>query len=142
MAALMECSLLPDLLGAARPAEWAPLRQAAEARLETQGLPTTRDEDWKYLDLALLRETSFVPGALVEAELGDSVLSEVLGTRLVFVNGQFASHLSNTSALPPGVRMLRLASASQATCALPRLLVVLESGAKAQLIEEYLGEGQ
>jgi len=197
MATLMECSLLPDLLAAARPAEWTPLRQTAEARLETQGLPTTRDEDWKYLDLTLLRETSFVPGALVDAELGDSVLSEVLGTRLVFVNGQFASHLSNTSSLPPGVRMLRLASASQAaadlgtlatpeksdvfanlnharftdgaflfvprnvrvevplhviflsrqsgtqaTCALPRLLVVLESGAKAQIIEEYLGEGQ
>jgi len=197
MATLMECSLLPDLLVAARPAEWTPLRQTAEARLETQGLPTTRDEDWKYLDLTLLRETSFVPGALVDAELGDSILSEVLGTRLVFVNGQFASHLSNTSSLPPGVRMLRLASASQAaadvgtlatpeksdvfanlnharfadgaflfvprnvrvevplhviflsrqsgtqaTCALPRLLVVLESGAKAQIIEEYLGEGQ
>jgi len=197
MATLMECSLLPDLLVAARPAEWTPLRQTAEARLETQGLPTTRDEDWKYLDLTLLRETSFVPGTLVDAELGDSVLSEVLGTRLVFVNGQFASHLSNTSSLPPGVRMLRLASASQAaadvgtlatpeksdvfanlnharftdgaflfvprnvrvevplhviflsrqsgtqaTCALPRLLVVLESGAKAQIIEEYLGEGQ
>lgn len=197
MTALMECSLLPDLRAAARPAEWTPLRQAAEARLETQELPTARDEDWKYLDLKLLRETSFVPGTLVEAELGDCVLSEVLGTRLVFVNGQFASHLSNTSALPPGVRMLRLASASQAaadlgtlavpersdvfanlnharftdgaflfvprnvrvevplhviflsrqagaqaTCALPRLLVVLESGAKAQIIEEYLGEGQ
>ncbi len=197
MTALMECSLLPDLLTAARPAEWAPLRQAAEARLASQALPTTRDEDWKYLDLKLLRETPFVPGALVDADLGDSILSEVLGTRLVFVNGQFASHLSNTSALPPGVRMLRLASASQATadlgtlatpeksdvfanlnharftdgaflfvprnvrvevplhviflsrqtgaqatCALPRLLVVLESGAKAQIIEEYLGEGQ
>ncbi len=197
MTALMECSLLPDLRAAARPAEWASLRQAAEARLETQELPTTRDEDWKYLDLKLLRENSFVPGTLVEAELGDSVLSEVLGTRLVFVNGHFAPHLSNTSALPPGVRMLRLASASQAaadlgtlavpersdvfanlnharftdgaflfvprnvrvdvplhviflsrqagaqaTCALPRLLVVLESGAKAQIIEEYLGEGQ
>ncbi len=197
MTALMECSLLPDLRAAARPAEWASLRQAAEARLETQELPTTRDEDWKYLDLKLLRETAFVPGTLVEAELGDSVLSEVLGTRLVFVNGHFAPHLSNTSALPPGVRMLRLASASQAaadlgtlavpersdvfanlnharftdgaflfvprnvrvdvplhviflsrqagaqaTCALPRLLVVLESGAKAQIIEEYLGEGQ
>ena len=197
MATLMACSLLPDSLALPRPAEWVPLRQAAETRLAAQALPTTRDEDWKYLNLDPLREIPFVPGAPVEAELGDSILSEVLGTRLVFVNGHYAAHLSNTSALPPGVRMLRLASASQAaadlgtlatpeksdvfanlnharftdgaflfiprnirveaplhviflsrqtgsqaTCALPRLLVVLESGAKAQLIEEYLGEGQ
>jgi len=197
MAALMECSLLPDLLGAARPAEWAPLRQAAEARLETQELPTLKDEDWKYTDLKLLRETTFAPGVATEVDIAESILPEARGTRLVFVNGHFAPHLSNTSALPPGVRLLHLASASEAaaglgtlatpessdvfanlnharftdgaylfvpkgvrveaplhvifvskqagpgaTCALPRLLVVLESGAKAQLIEEYLGEGQ
>jgi len=196
MAALVECSLLPDLLAAPRPADWTQLRQSAEARLQGLELPTAKDEDWKYLDLKPLREISLVPGALVNVDIAESILPEARGTRLVFVNGHFSPHLSNTSALPPGVRMLHLAAASEAaaglgtlatpeasdvfanlnharfsdgaylfvprnvrveaplhilfvsaqegpeaTCSLPRLLVVLERGAEAQIIEEYLGRG-
>jgi len=196
MAALAECTLLPDLLASSRPMEWEPLRRAAEARLENLELPTTKDEDWKYTDLKALRETSFLPGAPLPVEIQEHILPEARGTRMVFVNGHFAPHLSNTSALPPGVRMLRLAAASeaaaglgtlstpeasdvfgnlnharftdgafifvpknvrveaplhvlflseqegdQATCSLPRLLVLLERGAELQLVEEYAGHG-
>jgi Fe-S cluster assembly protein SufD len=197
MATLTEGCLIPDLLARPRPADWERLRQEAEKRLEIQTLPTTKDEDWKYTDLKLLRERAFVPGASREVDLAESILPEARGTRLVFVNGHFAPHLSNTSALPPGVRMLPLASASAAaaglgtlatpetsdvfanlnharftdgaflfvprqvrveaplqvlfvseqegataTYSLPRLLVVLERGAEAQIVEEYRGCGQ
>ncbi len=197
MATLAECSLLPDLLAAPRPEGWNSLRQAAEARLESQALPTQKDEDWKYLDLKRLRAMDLVPGKAIDLDIAECILPEARGSRLVFVNGHFAPHLSNTTALPPGVRMLHLASASeaagglgtlatpeksdvfanlnharfndgaylfvpkqvrveaplhvvfvshqegpQATCSLPRLLVVLEHGAEAQVIEEYLGRGQ
>ena len=197
MAVLAECTLLPDLLATPRPGAWESLRRAAEVRLETLDLPTTRDEDWKYTDLKALRELNFISGAAQEVEIQEHVLPEARGTRMVFVNGHFAPHLSNTSALPPGVRMLRLATASeaamglgtlstpessdvfgnlnharftdgafifvpknvrveaplhvvflsdqdgsQATCSLPRLLVVLERGAELQLVEEYAGRGQ
>jgi Fe-S cluster assembly protein SufD len=197
MAAPTACSTLPELLSAPRPAEWEPLRKAAETALETQELPTTRQEDWKYTDLKALRETSFAPGQPREVDLKERILPEARGTRLVFVNGHFDAHHSNVSALPPGVRMLRLASASeaacalgtlangedrgyfanlntarftdgaflfvpknirvepvlhvlfvsdqagdQATCSLPRLLVVLERGASLNLVEEYWGHGR
>jgi Fe-S cluster assembly protein SufD len=197
MAALAECTLLPDLLASPRPGAWEPLRRAAEARLETLDLPTTRDEDWKYTDLKALRERTFIPGVALAGDIQEHILPEARGTRMVFVNGHFAPHLSCTSALPPGVRMLRLATASeaatdlgtlsppeasdvfgnlnharftdgaflfvpknvrveaplhvvflseqdgsQATCSLPRLLVVLERGAELQLVEEYAGRGQ
>lgn len=111
--------LLAELLAGPRPAEWKALREAAEARLETQDWPSTRQEAWKYTDLKGLQE--FRPAAELkgctegcEQLLGEHLLPESRGTRLVFVNGRFSAHLSNTSALPPGVRLLRLASASEA----------------------------
>jgi Fe-S cluster assembly protein SufD len=196
MATVTECSTLPELLSAPRPAEWGPVRKAAETALVGQELPTTLQEDWKYTDLKLLRETPFVPGQHRQVDIKERILPEARGTRLVFVNGHFDPHHSNVSALPPGVRMLRLASASeaacalgslatpqtgdvfanlntarftdgafifvpknivvepvlhilfvsdqegtQATCSLPRLLVVLERGATLNLVEEYWGHG-
>jgi Fe-S cluster assembly protein SufD len=121
MTTLSACSTLPDLLAAPRPAEWEPLRKAAEATLESQDLPTTRDEDWKYTDLKDLRETHFVAGQHRPVDIKERILPEARGTRLVFVNGHFDPHHSNVSALPPGVRMLRLASASEAACCLGTL---------------------
>ena len=121
MATLAECSTLPELLSAPRPAEWEPVRKAAEAALEGQDLPTTRQEDWKYTDLKPLRELHFTPGKHRDVDIKERILPEARGTRLVFVNGQFDPRHSNVSALPPGVRMLRLASASEAACGLGSL---------------------
>ena len=197
MATLVEPGLAADLLTVPRPADWASLRQTAETKLQSQALPTTREENWKYTDLRALRDTSFSPGQSLEVDIAEHILPEARGTRLVFVNGHFASHLSNTSALPSGVRLLHLACVSEAakglgslaapdtsdffanlnharfgdgaylfvpaqvrveaplhvlfvssqtgaaaTCSLPRLHVVLERGASAQLVEEYIGSGQ
>lgn len=121
MATLTECSTLPELLDAPRPAEWEPVRKQAEAVLESQELPTTKHEDWKYTDLKALREIHFVPGQHHDVDIKDHILPEARGTRLVFVNGHFDPHHSNVSALPPGVRMLRLSSASEAACCLGSL---------------------
>lgn len=123
MATLTECSTLPELLNAPRPAEWEPARRAAEAALEGQELPTTKHEDWKYTDLKALRELHFVPAKHRDVDIKERILPEARGARLVFVNGHFDPHHSNVSALPPGVRMLRLASASEAACALGSLAV-------------------
>ncbi len=197
MATLTECGALPELLNAPRPAEWEPVRQAAETALAGQSLPTTKHEDWKYTDLKALRETSFAPGQPRDVDIRERILPEAPGTRLAFVNGHFDPRHSNVSALPFGVRMLRLASASKAacilgglataqtsdvfanlntarftdgafiyvpknvqvepvlhvlfvsdqegeqpTCSLPRLLVVLERGARLNLVEEYWGKGR
>jgi Fe-S cluster assembly protein SufD len=121
MATLTECSTLPELLSAPRPAEWEPVRKAAEKALEGQEFPTTAREDWKYTDLNALRELHFKPGQHRMVDIKDRILPEARGTRLVFVNGHFDPHHSNVSALPPGVRMLRLASTSEAACCLGSL---------------------
>ena len=121
MASLTACSTLPELLDAPRPAAWEPIRKAAEAALEGQELPTTAREDWKYTDLAALRERHFIPGSHRTVDIKERILPEARGTRLVFVNGHFDPRHSNVSALPPGVRMLQLASASEAACCLGSL---------------------
>lgn len=122
MSTVADCGLLPQLLAQPRPTEWAALRTSAEQHLEGQDWPTTRQEDWKYTDLKALQALNPVGGDLVEAELGERLLPEARGTRLCFVNGHFAPHLSNTSALPPGVRLIRLSAATEAAQGLGSLV--------------------
>jgi len=110
--------LLADLLATPRPAEWAELRQAAEARLATRDLPTTRDEDWKYTDLKALDGLAFTPAPSVPVDISGLLLPEMVGTRQVFVNGHHAPHASCVSAVPAGVRFLPLSTASEACHAL------------------------
>ncbi len=196
MVALADCCALPELLALPRPAEWQALRARAEGCLEGQDYPTPKQEDWKYTDLAPLKALHPVPGAPVGVDIKPHILPEARGTRMVFVNGHYDDHHSNTSALPPGVRLLRLSQATEAaallgtltppesgdifsnlntarfqdgalvyvprnvrveavlhilflsvqggevpTCALPRLLVVLEPGSELTLVEEHAGRG-
>ena len=118
MTTVTASSLLADLLATPRPAEWAELRQAAEARLATRDLPTTRDEDWKYTDLKGLEGLAFTPAPSATVDISGLLLPEMVGTRQVFVNGHHAPHASCVSAVPAGVRFLPLSTASEACHAL------------------------
>ncbi len=120
--ALLDSSLKADLLAQARPQGWSALREAAEARLGAQELPTTRQEDWKYLDLAVLAQRSFAPAAPAAMDIREHILPEARGTRLVFVNGHHDPHHSCVSALPAGVRLLHLAAASEGAAQVGSLL--------------------
>ncbi|HJW09471.1 MAG TPA: Fe-S cluster assembly protein SufD [Holophagaceae bacterium] len=106
--------LLGTLLATPRPAEWADLRAAAEARLDGQSLPTPANEDWKYTDLRALQQTAFGPAPQAKVDVSALLLPEMVGTRQVFVNGHHAPHTSCTSAVPAGVRFLPLSTASEA----------------------------
>lgn len=117
-----DCTLVPDLLGTARPAGWIELRKAAESALQRQDWPTTKDEDWKYSDLQELKAIAGAPGQPETVDIKSAILPEARGTRLVFVNGHCDPHHSCTSALPQGVRLLHLASASEAATQLGSLL--------------------
>ncbi len=105
----------------------ARLRAEATARLEHLSLPTVRDEDWRFANLKPLREIAFAPAttpAAVSAEqIAPYVLSEAKASRLVFVNGQYASELSAIAELPAGVTLTSLQ----------------EAGAHADLVERHLG---
>ncbi len=140
-ASVSDCSLIPDLLGTGRPAGWAELRKAAESALQRQDLPTTKDEDWKYTDLRDLKALTFVPGQAEALDIKDNILPEARGTRLVFVNGHYDPHHSCTSALPQGVRLLHLASASEAATQLGSLLKPADSDLFANLNSARFTDG-
>jgi Fe-S cluster assembly protein SufD len=116
--ALVESSLKPDLLRLPRPDGWGDLRARAEAQLQDQEWPRTRDEDWKYLDLRTLADLEFEPSSRAEMDIQGFILPEAKGTRLVFVNGSFDEHHSSVTGLPAGVRFMHLRQCSELACAL------------------------
>lgn len=90
------------------------IRASAWRAFEADGLPTTRDEDWKYTDLsrisALLGETWWdaVAGESVDAE--QHAIAELDAYRLVLRNGRFDEVASD---LPDGIEVTALAALLQ-----------------------------
>ena len=86
------------------------MRQEGIERFESLGFPSTRDEAWRYTNVAPIATTPFAlkPEARADALTPD--LFEQLAfepwecTHLVFINGRFSPELSRTRALPRGVR--------------------------------------
>lgn len=86
------------------------VRQQAFASFLQRGLPTRREEGWKYTDISFLEKMSFQQSqpvslnlleqpewrALIEERARDNLL-------VVLVNGHYVSQLSVLSALPEGV---------------------------------------
>ncbi|MCT7952644.1 Fe-S cluster assembly protein SufD [Ancylothrix sp. C2] len=83
-----------------------PVRERAAVLLSEQAIPSTRDEEWRFTDLSSLLQVKFekaVPVELPEVAISALILPEAQESRLVFVNGIFAPHLSSVAALPDGV---------------------------------------
>ena len=75
-------------------------RRAAIETLSVEGLPTTRDENWKYANLRPLEKVKFAPpapGAQAGAGLTAADLPAAIDgyARYVFVDGVFAAGLSS-----------------------------------------------
>jgi Fe-S cluster assembly protein SufD len=103
---------------APRTSAWlAALRRAAMDRFAELGLPTTRDEDWRYTNLAPLAAMQFrlgddiAPDKLPAGALEQLALGGADWPRLVFVNGRFSARLSSRTSLPGGARLSSLAEA-------------------------------
>src|SRR5262249_60294221 len=75
------------------------LRKAALARFAELGFPTSRNEDWKFTNVAPLAQTPF----RLAGRDGADVEAPREGVRAVFVNGQYAPSLSSAPSLPGGV---------------------------------------
>ncbi|HYV86817.1 MAG TPA: Fe-S cluster assembly protein SufD [Patescibacteria group bacterium] len=96
------------------------LRQEAIDRFAARGLPTTRDEAWRYTNLNPLLTTAFDPRPASRPQNLTPALFEQLTfqpwdcAHLVFLDGRFAPDLSRTGRLPEGVRLLNLAAALSA----------------------------
>src|SRR3984957_5773264 len=89
-------------------------REDAFARFCEAGFPTTRDEDWRFTNVAAIAKSVFhlatKSGATPEkSALADQRIIPDSSCRLVFVNGHFAAELSSMGKLPTGVEVNSLA---------------------------------
>lgn len=96
---------------------WADgLRDAAWESYASTGLPHRRVEEWKYTDLRALLRDAYPPAPSLTEALTGADISAALGAavagldchKLVIVNGQFRSELSDVSGLEGIVEVLSL----------------------------------
>jgi Fe-S cluster assembly protein SufD len=94
-------------------------RREAFARFRERGFPSTRDEDWRHVDLAPIARTAFETPPVADAGAVRALsasprpgLAEE-AARLVFVNGRFVDALSRLDGLPEGLEAGPLRSAAQ-----------------------------
>jgi Fe-S cluster assembly protein SufD len=90
------------------------LRRAAIERFGELGVPTTREEDWKYTSVEPMTRLDFSPAKRNGVALAmDSLLSLSFadGARnlLVFIDGIYSPERSRMAELPPGMRVESLA---------------------------------
>lgn len=102
--------------GVKQPAWLAPVRQAGLARYIELGLPTLRDEDWRFTNVAAIAKLTFKPvlelalDGVTAAALKQLAFANLPGPKLVFVNGHYAAALSHVGKLPAGVKVANLAT--------------------------------
>ncbi len=87
------------------------VREAAAASFRATGLPTLRNEAWKYTNLRAVSEASFREPLTSAGDGFDTAARErldgVAGARLVFLDGRFAPVLS---VMPSGIRVTSFAA--------------------------------
>lgn len=89
------------------------VRESALSIVQERGLPSNRDEDWRFTDLSGLYKTAFTAptAASLSLEEIDAFILAEAPVRLVFVNGFFAPDLSAIDNLPGGLSVGTLADA-------------------------------
>jgi len=134
-----------------QPAWLFPLRKAGIACFAEQGFPTVKDEDWRFTNVAPIAKLPFKPmldGAEDKSAseiLAGAAFNKLAGSRLVFVNGHFASELSSIGKLPAGVKVSNLAAAlTQESALVEKHLgryAVGEGNAFAALNQAFFSDG-
>jgi len=84
-------------------------RSEALARVREQGIPSTKQEAWRYTGLKSLAEQPFTVctetvTAVEEDDVDEVLVPGLSAHRAVLVNGRFLPHLSNLDGLPEGAR--------------------------------------
>ncbi|MEA5503018.1 Fe-S cluster assembly protein SufD [Halotia wernerae UHCC 0503] len=104
------------------------LRDRATNWVRHSTIPTNREEEWRFTDLSELRKLQFqVDRQLKSTDISSLTLPEAAHSRLVFVNGVYASELSAVAGLPSGVVVSNLAGLSES---------------EQQRVNQYLAEAE
>lgn len=106
--------LIAGLLGTYGPESLQVWRRENLGKYAAVGLPTSKDEEFKYLPLSVLAETELKPAysaTVYREDLDSLAMAQVDAITLTFVNGEYAPELSNTSGLPNGSRVMSLQEA-------------------------------
>lgn len=99
-------SLMKGLLSTYGPDSFQVLREQAFRSFSEFGLPTTKDEEFKYLSLKALEDGHFAPayGATIDRyQVEQTAVGQVDAITVTFVNGEYAPELSSAHLLPKGV---------------------------------------
>lgn len=105
-------SVVARLLAGNEPAWLREQRGAAYALFQKLGVPTTREEDWKYTSLAGMEKAPLDAGARATAPPLPARMHDWKDAhRLVFVDGRFDVSLSILREPEPGVTLMPLAEA-------------------------------
>jgi len=128
------------------------VRKNALERFLDKGFPTTRDEEWRFTNVAPLVSGSFALPVLphADAEKDVSALKKDFGFdesyELVFVNGRVSKALSSLVDLPDGVVVTSLADALASSAHAETLRPILSRGSGDatpffDLNEAFLSDG-
>ena len=93
---------LKAVLGTYGPAELQAVREMAMERFRAVGMPTLRDEEFRYTSLRILDESPFKPAygaTITRHEAESAALGNVDAATVSFINGQFAPELGILHAL-------------------------------------------
>ena len=90
-------------------------RRAAMEKFRQLGFPTTKNEEWRFTNVAPLAKVAFQPAPrtqqLTAKEIEQHTIRDLEAARIVFINGVFAPEFSQVSGLPHGVKAGSLAEA-------------------------------
>jgi Fe-S cluster assembly protein SufD len=117
--------------------EWLEsIRRTAIDRFVATGIPTARDEEWRFTPLGPIAQTSwraaFGSAAISREQLDPFLFGHPEWTALVFVNGAFSEALSSVGALTPGLRVGSLSEALNSGVAVIEAHLGFESLHRAQ----------
>ncbi|MEQ8663524.1 MAG: hypothetical protein RLW62_22115 [Gammaproteobacteria bacterium] len=95
----------------------ADVRREAAAQVRAHGVPSQRQEAWKYTSLAPLRDIAYRAATAADGDALDAAalaavpLASASPHRVVLVNGRFRADLSTLDALPAGITVTSIAAA-------------------------------
>jgi Fe-S cluster assembly protein SufD len=112
---VVEDAFLMDLLQQSQSEDKQPewlnqLRAAASNWVSRLQVPTRKDEEWRFTDLAALVATKFVAANISDRSIEVNSLPETDNSRLVFVDGIYRAELSDISGLSQDIYVGNLAN--------------------------------